>query len=95
MEERREVREQTMDGREERGEGYRRRMEEGRKVRDTDEGWKRGGKWGGTPEGWKRGEEVGGDTDTRDDTRGEGRGGGDEIKPLLIIQSTIKLFDSL
>ena len=42
MEERREVREQTRDGREEIGEGYRRRMEEGREVRDTDEGWKRG-----------------------------------------------------
>ena len=48
-------------------------------MRDTDEGWKRGEKWGGTPEGWKRGEEVGGDTDTRADTRGEGRGGGEEI----------------
>ena len=42
MEVRREVREQTRDGREERGEGYRRRMEERREVRDTDEGWKRG-----------------------------------------------------
>jgi hypothetical protein len=42
MEERREVREQTRDGREERGEGYRRWMEERREVKDTDEGWKRG-----------------------------------------------------
>ena len=37
MEERREVREQTRDGREERGEGYRRRMEERREVRDGRE----------------------------------------------------------
>ena len=56
MEERREVREQMRDGREEegkgtdedgreeRGEGYRRWMEERREVRDTDEGWKRGGR---------------------------------------------------
>jgi hypothetical protein len=33
MEERREVREQTMDGREEGGEGYRRGMEERKEVR--------------------------------------------------------------
>ena len=32
------------DGREERGEGYRLRMEERREVRDTEEGWKRGGR---------------------------------------------------
>ena len=54
MEERREVRVQTRDGREEGGEGtdegwkrgggegYRRWMEKRREVRDTDEGWKRG-----------------------------------------------------
>ncbi len=44
MEERREVRVQSMDGREEGGEGYRRGMEERREVRNTDEGWKRGGR---------------------------------------------------
>ena len=44
MKERREVREQTRDGREEGGEGYRRGMEERREVRDTDDGWKRGGR---------------------------------------------------
>ncbi len=41
MEERRVVRVQTRDGREEGGEGYRRWMEERRAVRNTDEGWKR------------------------------------------------------
>jgi hypothetical protein len=50
-------------------------------VRDTDKGWKRGGKWGGTHEEWKRGEEVGGDTDTRDDTRGGGWGEVKKFKP--------------
>jgi hypothetical protein len=32
------------DGRKEGGEGYRLGMEERREVRDTDEGWKRGGR---------------------------------------------------
>jgi len=47
MEERREVRVETRDGREEGGKGtdqYRRGMEERREVRDTDDGWKRGGR---------------------------------------------------
>ncbi len=43
MEERREVRVETRDEREEGGEG-RRWMEERREVRDTDDGWKRGGR---------------------------------------------------
>jgi hypothetical protein len=44
MKERREVRVQTMDGREEGGEGYRRWMEERREVSDTDDRCKRGGR---------------------------------------------------
>ena len=54
MEERRQVKEQTMDGREGRGKGYRRGMEERREVREqTRDGREEGGK--GTDEGWKRG----------------------------------------
>jgi hypothetical protein len=54
MEERREVRVQTRDEREEGGEGYRRGMEERRQVKEQmRDGREEGGK--GTDEGWKRG----------------------------------------
>ncbi len=54
MEERREMRVQTMDGEEEGGEGYRRWMEERREVRvQTRDG--REERVVGTYEGWKRG----------------------------------------
>jgi hypothetical protein len=52
MEERREVRVQTRDEREEGGEGYRRGMEERRQVKEQmRDGREEGGK--GTDEGWK------------------------------------------
>ena len=55
MEERREVRVQTRDGREEGGEGYRRWMEERREVSvQARDGREETGK--GTDDGWKRGE---------------------------------------
>ena len=57
MEERRKVREQTMDGREEGGEGYRRGMEERKEVRVKTRGLSevsrggRGGEGGGVTYG--------------------------------------------